>query len=162
MNKAHRALTLTGLAAVSLVALLTIWVLDREPPFVLVKYIVPQPVKAGEQIVFVLPANRDVSRECDVHFTRYLLDGANIRYDYTSSGPPDGRDTRVQMMSAEGLSDMNARMGPWLRVAVVIPAGATPGKATLGTELEYQCNPLHVWWPIKVSLSFPFEILPKE
>lgn len=142
------------------------WASDREPPFRIVKYIEPEPVRAGQQVVFAMPVERDLERGCDVTFTRHLYDGANVRHDYVRHDKGEqvnhkpGLDPRIQIMSAEGIAAMDKNMGPWLRVAVTVPVGATPGRASLGTELEYRCNPIHARWPIRVSLSYPFEILP--
>ena len=147
----------------ALLSVLAVWSFDREPPFTILKYIRPDPVKAGHPVVFAMPVVRDLSRNCDVQFTRHLLDGGGVRYDYTSLREPKGdADSRVQFMSAEGIAEMDKSMGPWLRVAVVIPPGSIPSgrDAGLGTELRYRCNPLHIWFPIKVSLNFPFDILP--
>jgi hypothetical protein len=128
------------------------WAADREPPFSVATYIEPAPAKAGQTIVFAMPVHRDVDRGCSTHFSRHMIDSANVRHDYGG----------YQFMSQESIKAMDKAMGPWLRIAVQVPAGAKPGRAVLVTELEYHCNPMHALWPISVSLYFPFEIQGSE
>ena len=127
-----------------------IWVADRDSPFSIVKYVEPDPAKAGDTIVFSMPVKRDVDRGCSTHFSRYMIDSANVRHDYGGT----------QFMSSDSIKAMDKAMGPWVRLAVQVPAGAKPGRAVLVTELEYQCNPMHALWPINVTLYSPLEVLP--
>lgn len=127
------------------------WIIDREPPFAALGAAQASPVRAGGTVVFIAAVRRDLDRDCTVQFSRHLIDGLGIRHDFAA-------DPRV--MTADGLREMDSAMGHQLRLAVNIPAGAAPGPATYTSDLIYRCNPVHVLWPIAVSMPLRFHIDP--
>ncbi len=76
------------------------WAFDREPPFRVVKYIEPEAVRAGGNVVFAFPVYRNVDRECDVRFARHLIDAGGLRHEYT--GP--------QMLSGTSLRKVSEKV----------------------------------------------------
>ena len=131
-----------------------IWIgamaLDREPPFKLLSYWTNQP-KPGGALVVRAKVQRDLDRECSVTFSRYLFDRFGSRHE--ASGP--------QLMTAQGLRDMDALAPGELNVQVPVPVYFPPGPARLTTVLEYHCNALQdVVRPIGVELNMVFEVLP--
>ena len=125
------------------------WAFDRHPPFAIIGPVMARNAPPGGTAYFVADVRRDLDRDCSVRFSRYLIDGAGVRHDFAV-------DPRV--MTADGLRAMDTLMAGKLRLAVEIPRGANPGRATYTTELIYVCNPLHKWWPIEVSMPLRFVI----
>lgn len=124
---------------------------DREPPFAITGPVQVENARAGEKMRIVAPVRRDVDRDCHVTWVRYIIDGQHVRHDFLE---PE------RFMSAEGLRQQHAAMGPYLRLAVDIPRGAAPGQSSYQVSLEYVCNPTHWIVPIRVHMRVDFEVLP--
>ena len=130
------------------------WVLvmafDREPPFRLLDAWTSQP-RPGGVLVVRAKVQRDLERACSVRFSRYLFDRFGSRHE--SSGP--------QLMTPQGLREMDAQAPGQLNLQVQIPLSFPPGPGRLTTILEYRCNALQdVLRPIGVEMNIPFEVLP--
>jgi hypothetical protein len=141
------------LVAVIWSALLVIpitWALDRKPPFSVLPAQAETPtVRAGETLRMVLPIRRNLDKLCSATFTRHIIDAAGFRHDLGG----------VQFMSAESLHAMDIA-GPLVKVAVPIPIEVSVGPAVLTSDREYECNPLHTFWPIRTSMTFNFTVVP--
>ena len=126
------------------------WALDRAPPFRQLAPATYTAVRPGGTTVIVLPSvERDLDRDCNVHWSQHLYDGAGTRHNLAGG-----------YQTANGLIEQAQRMGATLRMAVPISAAAAPGQALWVSQLEYRCNPMHVLAPIEVQLSVSFEISP--
>lgn len=125
------------------------WALDRHPPFAIIGPVMAHNAAPGGTVFFLADVRRDLDRDCSVRFSRYLIDGAGVRFDFAV-------DPRV--MTPDGLRAMDILMSGKLRLALEVPRGANPGKAVYTTELIYTCNPLHAIWPILVSMPLRFVI----
>lgn len=129
---------------------LTIWALDRHPPFELISAEVNTP-RPGGQLMIAAKVRRDLHRDCSVLFGRYLFDSIGVRYDI--SGP--------QLMSPQALRQMNAMAPGELNLILPLPATFRPGPGVFSTVLEYRCNPLQdLIRPIHVQMHVPFEVAP--
>lgn len=129
------------------------WALDREPPLRAVSsnmYLPPVP--QGDTVLMEIPVMRETWRECTTQSRKFLTDSAGVRFDFGME----------QVMTAESLSALEKRMGPWIKAAVRIPETATTGPAVLSVEAEFICNPIHRLWPIHRTLSMPVEVLPSH
>lgn len=126
------------------------WALERDAPFTVVRYIEPAPVVAGAHVTFEMPVTRQLERDCTARWSRHIIDAAGIRHEYEG----------VHLATAKTLRDIERLQGPWIRTTLAIPPGIAPGRAVLASEVEYECNPIHALWPIRMSLFFPFEVLP--
>jgi hypothetical protein len=133
-------------------AVIAWWALDRDPPFRELRYYQPAPVHAGEDVSIELDVDRDVERSCSVSVSRFFMDSAGYRTDYS---PP-------QFLNAEGIKKREAVDQGKLKLKFRIPDSMPEGRATLNTESLYSCagNPLHAIWPIRVSSSWAFDVLP--
>lgn len=130
-----------------------VWAFDRTPPYEVLSPVLVFNGPPGGSVKFQAKVRRDLDRDCSVEFMRYIIDGAGARHDL----PNDPRH-----LSAEGIRKMAEQMGlDRLILSVAIPIDATPGPSVYGTELEYTCNPIHVFKPITVTSLFRFVILPK-
>lgn len=127
------------------------WATDREPPFAITGPVVVKNAQAGQQFSFVAPVRRDIERDCDVSWTRFIVDGLGVRHDFLE---------KTRSMSADGIRNLQSDMGPYLRLSVPIPQGAAPGRASYQNALEYVCNPTHWLVPIRVHMRIDFEVLP--
>ena len=125
------------------------WSLDRHPPFGIIGPVEVRGGKPGETVYFHAPVRRDLDRNCSVRFSRHMIDGAGVRFDFAL-------DPRI--MTPDGLRAMDLLMDGGLRLAVDVPRGASPGRGSYTTELLYQCNPLHKWFPIAVTMPLKFTI----
>lgn len=126
------------------------WALDRDPPFrlIIAQANSPQP---GGVLLVRSRVQRDLERDCSVVFSRYLFDRNGTRHDATSP----------QMMTAQGLRNMDALAPGQLNVQIQVPDSFPPGHAVMTTILEYRCNPLQdIARPIPVEMSVPFEVVP--
>ena len=122
--------------------------MDREPPFAVLS-VEPAAAKIGETVMIKAKVRRDVSRHCAADFTRYVFDVNDVRFFID-----DGR------ASSDMIDRMEKRTPGELKVAFVVPNVANPGPATLETVLHYQCNRIHKIWPIEVTTTMPFTVLP--
>lgn len=132
---------------------LSAWVLveafDREPPFALLSSWTSQP-RPGGVLVVRAKVYRALERDCSVTFSRYLFDRFGNRHE--SGGP--------QLMTPQGLREMDAEAPGELNLHVQIPLSFPPGPGRLTTILEYRCNALQdVLRPIGVEMTVPFEVL---
>lgn len=134
----------------AVLALPAYWLMDRAPPFKVIENGPIAATRAGDVLNITRKVKRDVSRSCDVHFTRYLIDSSGIRHDYGGT----------LYMSAESRAALDKMMGPYVKTSLTVPQAAAPGMAMLTTDMEYECNPIHALWPIKVSARSTFEVLP--
>ena len=133
---------------------LSAWVLvmafDREPPFALISSWTSSP-KPGGVLVVRAKVRRDLDRECSATFSRYLFDKFGSRHETT--GP--------QIMTAQGIRNMDALAPGELNVQLPVPIDFPAGPANMTTILEYRCNPLQdLFRPIGVEMNIPFEVLP--
>lgn len=137
-----RTIIVAGLLAI-------VWyAMDREPPFAVVDS--PQTFASpGGWLRVTADVRRDVKRNCEAEFTRYIFDSRATRYDLGHA-----------VASPQMISQMEKQSPGKLKVAVLVPAGAEPGPARLVTVLEYRCNKVHNFWPISVTTEIPFEIVP--
>lgn len=135
------------IAAAALVA--SYWALDRTPPFILSSYTVFN-ARAGETAFINAVVDRNVGRNCNVTFSRYLVDAQRIRHDIGGT----------QYMTSAALHQMERDTPDSLRLAVKIPSDTPVGTANLVTALEYRCNPTHAIWPMDVLLEMDLEVLP--
>ena len=145
--------TMVGWAlAVALFALWPVrWALDREPPFAITGPVTVVNPEAGGEVFFDMPVRRDIERECSATFARYMIDAKGFRRDFD-------RDPRH--VSADAIRAMELRMDGRLQLAIPTAYGMPPGRSTYTTILQYRCNPLHAWWPIEVTMTLEFEVLP--
>lgn len=125
------------------------WAMDRHPPFAIIGPVIVRNAPPGGTVFFVADVRRDLYRDCSVRFSRHMIDGAGVRFDFA---------TEPRVMTPDGLRAMDILMAGKLCLAVDVPRGANPGKAVHTTELIYICNPLHRWWPIEVSMPLRFVI----
>lgn len=124
--------------------------LDRAPPFKLLSAWASQP-RPGGVLVVRAKVWRDLDRECSVTFSRYLFDRFNSRHEVF--GP--------QVMTPQGLRDMDAEAPGELNIQVPVPLAFPAGPAKLTTILEYRCNALQdLVRPIPFEMHIPFEVLP--
>lgn len=133
---------------------LSAWVLvmafDREPPLALISSWTSSP-KPGGILVVRAKVRRDLDRECSATFSRYLFDKFGSRHEAT--GP--------QMMTAQGIRNMDALAPGELNVQLPVPINFPAGPAIMTTIFEYRCNPLQdLFRPIGVEMNIPFEVLP--
>ena len=135
------------IAAAALVA--GYWALDRTPPFILSSYTVFN-ARAGDTAFINAVVSRNVGRNCNVTFTRYLIDAQRIRHDIGGT----------QYMTSAALHQMERDTPDSLRLAIKLPADTPVGTANLITALEYRCNPVHGWFPMDVLLEMKIEVLP--
>lgn len=126
------------------------WSLNRNPPFRVKSYVDPSPVKAGGEIIFIMPVHRDLGRGCSVKWHRHIIDFLGVRHDLKEG---------EAFMSAQALAAMDQAMGSTLKTKVTVPGSIARGKAVLVTNLRYVCNPLQALFPIELTLYFPFEVV---
>lgn len=143
----HRLMIVPLLVLIAFVVEVVIWSVDRHPPFEVLAT-APAMVAPGEIVDLVADVRRDTDRGCSARFTRHIYDGASSRHDLEG----------VQIINAEGIRDIERRTPGQLWVSVRVPSKATPGQASLVTNLDYTCNPLHGLWPIHVITEIPFTI----
>ncbi len=128
---------------------LAIWSADREPPFHLIEAH-SKPVKAGENTTIKALVKRDLSRKCSVTYSRVFYDGVGTRHDLMDT---------PQKTNAKGIEDLDRRGPNELRYGVEIPSAAVKGPGTVVTFLDYECNPIHKYYPIQVVMSVNVEVL---
>ena len=155
MNKVnkflHRLMVVPLLVLIAFVIELVIWSLDRHPPFEVLAA-APAMVAPGQTVNLVADVRRDTDRGCSARFTRHIYDGAGSRHDLEG----------VQIINSDGIIDIERRTPGQLHVSLRVPSSATPGGASLVTNLDYTCNPLHGLWPIHVVTEIPFTITEPE
>ena len=122
---------------------------DRKPPFT-VASIERTSARPGEVVVITANVSRNPDRQCSASFVRYLFDGNQTRW-YLDQG----------FASFAMIEEMQARTPNKLQFAFEVPVKAAPGQASVTTVLQYVCNQVQVFWPIPVTVEFPFEILPR-
>lgn len=151
INGSMTALVLTGALFCVLFALvIAYWAVDRDVPFTLESYAV-EPVKAGTTTTVRAKVKRDLDRRCSVVFSRTFYDASGVRYELTEG---------VQFMNALALDAYNERSPDMLAFSVKVPPSATPGKGSVMTALNYECNPIHQFFPISTVLEMNLEVLP--
>lgn len=121
---------------------------DREPPFAVTSSL-PAEAAAGDNITIHARVQRDVSRNCNAEFSRYIYDSAGVRFDLGSS-----------QASAQAIAQMERRSPGMLMISFRVPPTAASGPASLQTVLRYRCNRVHHWMPIEVTTDMPFTVLP--
>lgn len=133
-----------GIALVGTVGLLSgmlgLWVIDREPPNVATSYKIENTTVNPGQVLRVNVEGYRI-RSCYTRIERYMFDSRKTRFlfpdvDYLDPGKPGHFNT-------------------WFELEV--PQRAYPGVATLFTNVRWECNPIHSWWPIirsQASISF--------
>lgn len=121
---------------------------DRKPPFSLVSSAHAE-AQAGESITLWAAVKREPERGCNVEYWRYVYDSRGARFDL-------GRAEQ----SADAIASMERRTPGQMAPSFTVPPAAAPGPATLQTVLLYQCNRVHHWWPIPVTIDMPFTVLP--
>ena len=149
--QAMRKLVLLPWLVISLALVqVSVWAMDRSPPFALLSFKVNSP-QPGQLLTVEAKVRRDLDRECSVYFSRYLFDSIGVRYDLT--GP--------QMMSPSAIRQMDSLAPGELNLILPVPTTFRPGPAVFSTVLEYRCNPLQdLIRPIYVQMHIAFEVMP--
>lgn len=133
-------------------AIVSNWAFDRSPPFAITGPVVVTGGEVGKEVRFSADVRRDLDRECDVSFSRFIIDGAGYRHDIITKGPAT--------MSAKAIREQDGLMNHRLLITVITPPGGVPGDAVYLTNLDYICNPTHHIKPIRVVIVIPFKLLP--
>lgn len=128
---------------------LSIWTYDRESPFRVIesRSIAAKP---GDNTTINAIVRRDLSRKCKVVYSRVFYDSTGTMFNLTDM---------PQKTSAKGIADINTRMPNELRLGFQIPSGASIGPAAVVTYLDYECNPVHKFYPISVVMSVNIEVI---
>ena len=121
---------------------------DRAPPYKILES-EPMEVVRGQTGVFKAKVWRDPGRTCSADFSRFIFDSTGARHDLGNS-----------MATAKMIADMEKRTPGHLTLAIEMPPGLAPGPASMITTLHYKCNKVHSIWPIEVTTSLPFTVLP--
>jgi hypothetical protein len=144
----YRAAIIAAGLIVGLVQI-AVWAADRDPPFEILSS-TPAQVRAGSSALLTGKTRRDLNRHCNAQFQRSLVTKDGYRLDLEGT----------QYASAERIAEFEATSPGEIRVVVDVPAWLQPGRAEVVTWLQYQCNPLHRWWPIHVTTRLPLEVIP--
>ncbi len=135
--------------AILLSVLMVAWfAADREPPFAVIQTY-PAEARPGDWITLTADVRRDTHRNCSAEFSRFIFDATHRRYDLGSA-----------IATADMIGEMQLRTPNRLVVSVRLPETITPGQARLLTALQYKCNRVHELWPISVTTTIPFTVLP--
>jgi hypothetical protein len=146
----RKLVLLPWLVIILAIGQITVWAMDRKPPFALLSAEVNSP-RPGEQLMMSAKVRRDLHRDCSVVFSRYLFDSIGVRYDLSGQ----------QVMGPDAIRNMNALAPGELNLIVRIPETFRPGPAVFSTVLEYRCNPLQdLVRPIHVQMHVVFEVRP--
>ena len=139
------------------IVLVIVWgVMDRTPPSTLVS-VEPASARAGEIITIRAKIKRDLTRECDAEFSRYI-------FGLTAGAFPQPVEARfvlgTQTASADMIRMMDATWPDGLIVSERLPFELMPGPARLIADITYRCNKGHSLWPVTVNMTLPFTVLP--
>lgn len=126
-----------------------LWAMDREPPFYTVEA-TAIPTPAGQPTTIKATVHRDLTRRCNVVYSRFFFDSKGVRYDLMDS---------PQTTNAKGLDDLQRRMPNELRFGITIPLYAAKGTGSIVTTLDYECNPVHKFYPIPVIMTVNVDVL---
>jgi hypothetical protein len=121
------------------------WAWDREPPFKLIGYSVERPVHVGGPLRITLAVQRDLTRQCDVTVSRWIVDGRKFLIYL----PQLAMDAHAIASLEQSSKDEN-------RILLQMPDDAAPGNASYVTTLSYVCNPVHRFLPVRFSYEIPF------
>jgi hypothetical protein len=139
---------LPNLVLLFTVCMLAYWAADRRDVFELKNYLLTVGVRGGYAHLDG-EAERNLSRGCEVYYSRYMFDSQGYRWDLTG----------MLHMSAEAVAQMDREAPGRLRLTVPIPDGAALGPAKVVTMLTYTCNPVHRIWPVNQVLVIPITII---
>lgn len=121
---------------------------DRKEPFQILS-VEPAAARPGEMVTIRARVWRDGERNCSAVMSRSVFDAQSVRWDYP-----------LTRFSDAMIDAMDAATPGELRVSVMVPPGAAVGTANLVSVLEYRCNRVHALWPIEVTTTMPFDVLP--
>ena len=128
------------LAVAYAVIQLSIWLFDREIPFIYRNGAVTEVLKERTVSLQYSAVRR---RSCDVTITRYL-------------DSPSGRAYLPRLFLSKEQINKLARESPGkVSVILEIPEGVPLNNLFYSVELSYECNPIHSFWPILVRFSVP-------
>lgn len=128
--------------------LILLYLSDRSPPVAVHGYSLSKPAyEIGEVLKVDWNLTRDTVRECDATVYAEVIDSQKNKFVYEPKHIP-----------AEILS-LRDNMSPKIsKVVRQIPENLSSGIAHYNVVLEYQCNPTHKVWPIRVPLTAQFVI----
>lgn len=118
------------------------WAFDRRVPVEVTGRVVVPPTKVGGSIVIASEITRH--RVCFTRIERVLLDALRRRFVFEPQ--------ESVAMGAAGPDDF--------RSVMPVPKDAEPGGATVRFAISWQCNPLHVLWPITRVIEMPIYLEP--
>lgn len=121
---------------------------DRKEPFQILS-VEPAAARPGDMVTIRAKVWRDQSRNCSAVMSRSVLDAQSVRWDYPMTRFSDAMIDRMESLAPGEL-----------RVSIVVPSSASAGVAQLVSVLEYRCNRVHAIWPIEVTTTMPFTVLP--
>lgn len=147
---------LTILAVAAALAILAT-ALDRRPPFKVIPHH-PSIIKAGSYTTLDVPVWRDMSRDCDAQYSRYLFDASNARVNIDANAYASADTIRKMEANSPGRLIIKFPVPP-LR-SVKDDGGVITGLGSVDVDLLYYCTKGHYLWPIAVNLSIPVLIVP--
>lgn len=139
------------------IVVLAFGLMDRDPPFALLS-VQPASARPGDMVTIKASVRRDVERECDAEFSRYMWG--------LTPGPDLGKpiETRHILGTSFAPHEMIAMMErTWpggLVISERVPDTLLPGPAKITADIQYVCNKAHRLWPITVHMEMPFTIVP--
>jgi hypothetical protein len=120
----------------SISGLITWWVVDRDPPVTLVKWDPVNPVVSPGDVLRI-KYEYIRHRDCQTRISRFIEDSIGTRLTLTP---------QAEFSWTPGQIGYNT-----VTVPITMPRAIEQGKATYLSLREYQCNPIHWLWPIKVE-----------
>jgi hypothetical protein len=131
--------------------------MDREPPFTLLS-VSPAAAKPGEMVTIKAKVRRDLDRQCDAEFSRYmfaLTPGPDL------GGPIETRFVLGTSIAPHSMIAMMEKTWPMgLVISERVPETVLAGPAKITADISYVCNKGHRLWPITVHMEMPFTVLP--
>lgn len=125
-----------------------LYVSDRAPPITVNGYSLSEPsYYVGEPLQIDWNLDRDITRYCDLTIYAEVIDSENNKWVYEPKYVP----AEILQMR----DDVSPKVS---KVVRQIPYNLSSGIAHYNVVLEYECNPVHQVWPIRVPLSAQFVI----
>lgn len=125
-----------------------LWAIDRQAPITNISAY-SQNVTAGTTTKIIFNVER--KRYCDASVKRWVQDSEGARY-YLQAVDLTGEQIYALEQTTPGKAIL----------IIDVPDNAAIGRAHYVADIEFYCNPVHKYWPLKTTVSAPFDIIAKK
>ena len=145
VNLSNRMAWLAWAMIIVAVVQVALWAMDRDVPYQVVNYTAT--TNERESVTLEMQVRRDTTRNCELTMQRWLRDARGFRWYL----PP-------LFFHASEVHELEHQYPGAVKLVLQLPGAIPSGTTSYRATMRYQCNPMHMVWPLIYEQEILFEV----